>query len=146
MESHQRALVPLAWTEDLLTGNAQIDEQHKRIFQILENLIEAIACRKGREEVGRVLATLSVFVMAHFRLEEALMAEAGFPGLAGHRSAHEAVRVKVETMVDRFHHGDLEPQELVSFLEWWLEDHVEREDQPFSAFLLSMEAKAGSGR
>jgi hemerythrin len=137
MVSPSKRSAPLAWTQELLTGNRQIDEQHKRIFQILENLIDAIARDTGREEVGRVLATLSIFVVAHFRMEEALMAESGFQGLPAHREAHGAVRAKVEAMVDSFHRGSLDPGDLVRFVEWWLEEHIHEEDQPLAAFLVS---------
>lgn len=89
----------LVWSPDLLLGNTQIDEQHKRIFQILAKLVGAIAEDKGHDEVGGVLATASVFVAAHFRMEEDLMAQFDYPDLAAHRKAHEAVRLDRKSVV-----------------------------------------------
>lgn len=133
----------LVWNPDLLIGNSQIDDQHKRIFQILDKLIGAIAEHKGHHEVGRVLASASLFVAAHFKLEEDLMAQFGYPGLAAHRNAHEAVRIQVEGLVDRFHGGGLDALELARFMEWWLQDHVQRQDRPLAKFLNAHEQAAG---
>ena len=43
------------------------------IFQILEKLVTAIAEHKDREEVGKALAFLSVYVESNFKLGEELM-------------------------------------------------------------------------
>jgi hemerythrin-like metal-binding protein len=133
----------LVWSPDLLLGNTQIDEQHKRIFQILAKLISAIADDKGHDEVGGVLATASVFVAAHFKMEEDLMAQFDYPDLAAHRKAHEAVRVQVERLVDQYHGGGLDPLELVNFMELWLQEHVQREDRPLAEFLNALDQAAG---
>jgi hemerythrin len=133
----------LVWSPDLLLGNTQIDEQHKRIFQILAKLVGAIADDMGHEEVGGVLATAAVFVAAHFRMEEDLMAQFDYPDRAAHCRAHEEVRMQVERMVDQFHAGVLDPVHLVHFMEGWLQEHVQREDRPMAAFLNSLDQAAG---
>jgi hemerythrin len=132
--------VSLTWAPELMTGNMQIDRQHMRIFDLMNTLLDALAEGKGQEEVGKVLATLSLFVVAHFRIEEALMAEIGYSGLAAHQEAHEAVRAKVEDMVERFHAQQCDSQELVTFMQWWLSAHVQDEDQAMTRFLASTQA------
>jgi hemerythrin-like metal-binding protein len=133
----------LVWSPDLLLGNTQIDDQHKRIFQILAKLVGAVAENKGHEEVGGVLTSAAVFVAAHFRMEEDLMAQFDYPELAAHRMAHEAVRIQVERLVDQFHGGGLDPLELVNFMESWLQDHVQHEDRPLAEFLNALDQAAG---
>jgi hemerythrin len=133
----------LVWNPDLLLGNTQIDDQHRRIFQILDKLITAIAERKGHEEVGGVLTAASVFVAAHFQMEEALMLQYQYPDLAVHRKSHEALRLQVEYLVDQFHKTGPEPLELAKFMEWWLQDHIERQDRPMAHYLKALEPAAG---
>jgi hemerythrin len=133
----------LVWNPDLLLGNQQIDEQHQRIFMILHKLIDAIAEHKGHEEVGSVLASASMFVAAHFKLEEDLMVQFGYPGLEPHRRAHQAVREKVDALVDQFHRDGLHPLDLVAFMQSWLGGHVQGEDRPLADFLNSQEEAAG---
>jgi len=133
----------LTWTPDLLIGNSQIDEQHKMIFEILDHLLGAIAERRGHAQVGRALTSVAIFVVAHFKLEEDLMIQFEYGGLAAHRRSHEAVRLQVEDMVDRFHKDAFAPEILVNFMEWWLRDHVQKQDRPLARFLAALEPAAG---
>jgi hemerythrin-like metal-binding protein len=127
--------MPLIWNPSLNTGNAQIDAQHRRIFQIFNSLFRAIQKHRAHEAVGKVLGSLSMYVVAHFNMEEGLMAEADFPGLEAHREAHAEVRGQVEALVDRFNATGLDPMELLRFMEHWLHDHVEHQDRALVRFL-----------
>jgi len=129
----------LVWDPELVTGNRQVDEQHVRIFQIFDDLLTAIQMRQGHEEVGRVVSSLSMYVVAHFRMEETLMDQAGYPGLEGHRCAHEALKIEVEVMVDQFNDSVLAPMTLLNFMKHWLDDHVRFHDQPMVRFLITSE-------
>jgi hemerythrin len=137
--------MPLIWNPKLNTGNRLIDEQHQRIFQIFNSLFRLIGKHRSPEAVGKVLGSLSLYVVAHFNLEERLMADAGYPGLAEHRAAHEAVRQQVESMVDRFNNSGLDPAELLDFMEHWLTEHVQMQDKPMARFVLAGQAAAMAG-
>ena len=132
----------LVWNSKLNTGNAQIDEQHRRIFQIFNHLFRAIQKHRAHEAVFKVLGALSMYVVAHFNLEENLMTGAGYPGLEAHRAAHAEVRGQVEALVDRFHATGLPPQELLAFMEHWLHDHVEHQDKALVRFLAQEQLQA----
>ena len=126
----------LTWDPALVTGNQQIDDQHERIFQIFEDLRIAYDGPDGHQEAGRVLATLSMYVVAHFTLEEDLMIRSGFSGLEAHRASHEDLRCQVDQLVDRFY-GDrlLGPIEILDFMANWLQDHVRHQDRAMVHFL-----------
>lgn len=76
------------WTEDLGTGVAMIDEQHRELFSRLNALLEACRLRKGREEIGEFLAFLDEYVIRHFVAEERTMAESNYPGISAHKAEH----------------------------------------------------------
>lgn len=137
--------MPLIWNPNLNTGNRLIDEQHQRIFQIFNSLFRVIGKHRAHEAVGKVLGSLSMYVVAHFNSEERLMAEFGYPGLEAHRAAHEGVRQQVETLVDRFNSHGLEPAELLDFMQHWLTDHVEHQDKPMARFVIAAQAAAMAG-
>jgi len=125
----------LVWTSDLDTGNRLIDDQHRRLFQLFNDLDAAIAGNVGEEAVGRTLTALSVYVVAHFRMEEELMEQVGYPGLAGHREAHQGMRIQVEDMVDQYNLIGLDPTQVMGVLKEWLVVHVKKEDQSMAEFL-----------
>ena len=128
----------IAWDPSLVTGNRQIDDQHEQIFRMFEALRTAMAEDGGHGEVGRLLGTLSLYVVAHFWQEESLMVQYGCPGVEGHRAAHAQLRDQVDGLVDRFNaDSGLPPAELLGFMEDWLSEHVRTQDRPMVTFVLA---------
>ena len=71
------------------TGFAAIDEDHWRLTGLIRELVEYVS--KG--QVGSAkecLSTTLEHVVAHFALEERLMAESHYVNLARHKEAHDA--------------------------------------------------------
>ena len=125
---------------ELFIGHAAIDEQHERIFQLLEQTRQAVLERRGHGAIGKLLSAISVFVIAHFRLEEALMEKAGYPGRAAHIADHDSVRSRVEAFVDEYYAGKLRPEDFSAFLHAWVNGHITRYDAPMAEFLNQVRA------
>ncbi|BDU75717.1 bacteriohemerythrin [Mesoterricola sediminis] len=129
-------LTPLAWDPAWETGDPRLDSQHKALVTGVNRLAFAIACGQTQEEVWRILSFLIVYVHTHFRTEENLMAEKGFPELAAHADEHERARAYLDRLVNTYRAGstsDLE--ELVSFLAAWLTEHFLGTDRAFAQHL-----------
>jgi len=77
----------IEWTEDLATGIAQIDAQHRELYQAVARLHTAMR-EHHLDQVAGVLDFLQGYAVDHFALEEGEMQRAGYPGLAAHRQAH----------------------------------------------------------
>ena len=134
----------IAWDPALITGNRQIDDQHEQIFRMFEALRAAVAEDGGHGEVGRMLGTLSVYVVAHFWQEESLMLQYACPGLEAHRAAHAQLRSQVDDLVDRFNAAaGLPPVDLLGFMADWLGEHVRTQDRPMVTFVLAAQEQAG---
>jgi hemerythrin len=119
---------------EFATGNQAIDQQHDRIVRLLQDLHDAVVQGKEKAEIGRILASVSVFVFAHFRQEEVLMEATGDPGKVEHLKDHGRLRRKVEDLVDHFHEGTLVPQVFLDFMTAWLDRHVAAHDVPMARF------------
>ena len=72
----------------LLTGNDEIDAQHRELFARIQTLLDASRSQRSREEVVRLLEYLGGYVVDHFAAEERMMEESGYPRLGGHRAEH----------------------------------------------------------
>jgi len=123
----------ILWDDDLATGNARIDDQHKMLVAIFNSLYGAIAEGRGHEEVGRALSSLTLYVVAHFALEESLMD--GYPGQAEHLEAHRGIRARVETLVEEFNGPGIQPGEVIDLLNEWVVTHVKSCDQELVRWL-----------
>lgn len=117
------------WTPDLATGNALLDEQHRAIFEWLAELQSAAS--EQRTLFGAYAITrLKNFTRTHFAAEEALMKEAGYPGLAEHIAEHEAFRARLAEIHLKSIGEDVSP-ETVRFLTDWLTHHIVETDMAY---------------
>jgi hemerythrin len=121
--------VPVQWTDDLATGIAKIDAQHRDLYGQVAALHESM--RTGRlEQVGETLEFLQRYALEHFATEEGEMAAAGYPGLAEHRRLHQRfvedfLRQKAALTAQTTASAVVE---LSQWLTDWLRDHVRRVD------------------
>lgn len=86
----------IQWTPDLTVGLEVIDRQHRRLFEIVDDLLVAMRAGKGRAEVSSVLDFLGAYVYEHFSLEERAMVEVGDPNYRAHKAEHEEFRQTFE--------------------------------------------------
>ena len=82
------------WDENLSTGIAAIDSQHREIFSRFNALLEACDRGRSREALADILEFMNSYVLQHFRDEEALQAKVGFPQLPAHRRQHRELAEK----------------------------------------------------
>ena len=82
-------------TDDLLTGNALIDSEHRELFAAVNNLIDACAQGKGRDQIQKTVQFLEDYVAKHFRDEEGLQTKSNYPGYPAHKQFHDGDRRKL---------------------------------------------------
>lgn len=124
------------WSPDYETGHPDLDQQHKRLFGMVNDLHEAMARRHGREMLGPVLENLAAYTIEHFAMEESLMVATGYPEQERHARAHAALADQVSTFRQRYAAGYLTlPSTLARFLADWLRHHIREEDMALIAWL-----------
>ena len=82
-------------TDDLLTGNALIDSEHRELFAAVNNLMDACTQGKGRDQIQKTVQFLSDYVAKHFRDEEGLQTKSNYPGYPAHKQFHDGYRRKL---------------------------------------------------
>lgn len=89
-----KALV--SWRDDFLVDEPSIDGQHEAIFRLA---LEACELSQQKADDGRLLAVFQRFAKlleGHFRYEENMLVEQGYPGLDEHRDQHRAMLEELE--------------------------------------------------
>ena len=115
----------IEWSNDFSVGIRRIDEQHQRLFQIFERLVEIVEGATTSKDVANVLDELVEYAQYHFAAEESLMLEYGYPGYKEHNMEHLKFFEQVAnyhfdvTLFDRSVAVDL-----LDFLYGWLNSHV----------------------
>ncbi|WP_029898991.1 bacteriohemerythrin [Desulfohalovibrio reitneri] len=138
----KRCAPSLAWNEKLSTGHTEIDEQHKGLIQLANDLLETVRAGKGAYLVDPILRRLRVYTRDHFRAEERIMASAGYPELARHAREHAQILGIVEQLNIFNDEGKpIDPDELLCLLREWLINHILGHDLPMASHLRSSRIK-----
>jgi len=119
------------FTDDCLTGIAQIDDEHRYLFELL-NKAYFLATTDYQsdyyQQLKELLTQLDHYAEEHFAHEEAYMMQIRDPELILQRSQHAFFREKILTL-DFTNIDDVEDQhrvleDLVTFLAKWLYRHI----------------------
>ena len=135
----------LRWSESYQVGHQQVDDEHRYLFSLVNDFHDAFMERQARSDLDRLLNRLVEYTERHFRHEEALMREAGYPELERHMTIHETLVEKIFQLAEKFSNRAINPtRETVAFLETWLTDHIRVEDMAFAVFVAA--AQNGAAR
>lgn len=93
----------IAWDASMTTALPDIDEQHQRLIQVTNDLMEALAQGKARQEIGRILDFLNDYAAEHFAKEEAYMAKYKCPAALANKLAHSNFVKTFGELHERFH-------------------------------------------
>lgn len=136
----------IEWSDDYIVGNAQIDDQHRYLFQLINAFYDAYMENQSRREVMRLLNQLIEYSESHFQDEEAIMRQAGYSEVDTHHHAHEGLYDQIFALNTKFDDRALNPtHDTISFLRTWLTDHIMKEDMAFAAFSKSKEGGSADG-
>jgi hemerythrin-like metal-binding protein len=122
----------LPWKEEYKMGVSSIDQQHRKIFDLINQLYVAIQEAKGPIEVKGVLMELVEYADTHFAFEEKYFKEFQYEGTEQHVSEHNAYRELVAAFIhDDEHKNPVVSFKVLDFLEdWWLH-HINSVDRKY---------------
>lgn len=129
------------WDKSLETGNSTIDEQHKSIFNAINNLLDACSTGKGRMEVENTLIFLKDYVVKHFNDEERLQIKSNYSGYEAHKEKHEAFKNTVNDIYQEFKDkgADIGLVAKVNMsIGGWLINHIKSEDKKVADHIKAM--------
>lgn len=117
------------FTDDCLTGNKQIDDEHRMLFQIINEAV-ALSSEKDADNViimKSTLAKLRDYAATHFAHEEEYMEKTSDPELARQRMEHASFVKKVDEMrgadIDESNAQEA-VKDMLSYLIKWLYTHI----------------------
>jgi hemerythrin len=125
------------WDSSLETGNERVDAQHKALFGMLNEVVEALERGEGDAYVSNVLERLSEYVAVHFTEEQNLMEDAGLPAddLKNHTAEHLELTRRTREFILQWRARQVEAIELADFLAEWLTGHILDKDQALAQFM-----------
>jgi hemerythrin len=132
------------WSPNLSVGSEEIDSEHAKLIDLLNNLAADVEAGAGREATLEGLDRLISVTEQHFRHEEEIMAREDYPDLYYHRHIHQALMTEIRNF-----RGDPEGSmkigpEVIDFIKTWLISHIMESDKQLGGYLQGRTAAQSS--
>lgn len=124
----------MKWNNSFAIGIETIDLQHKKIFEHLLAIENAVAKRDPWHIQRFLLSQLADYMKFHLAVEEALLEIVGYPGRLGHNEAHSGILEQIAEL-ERGMKDNPSADNLVRFFENWFLKHVLQGDREYVAFI-----------
>ena len=132
----------LEWKDSYSVGIESIDNDHKKLIHLINNLQTVINYRTDVQFERQTLEEVIDYTHYHFKREEDFMERFDYPDYLPHKDKHDKMIESVNEYVKAYNDGDSNALEsLLSFLKLWLIKHINGTDQEYSEFLISKGVK-----
>ncbi|HEY9164255.1 MAG TPA: bacteriohemerythrin [Magnetovibrio sp.] len=136
--SHKRQALP--WNNDLLVGIEQLDNDHRKLVSLVNEMSDHAL---NSHQVDAVLDALIEYTQDHFAREETVMEACGYPMLLEHQTVHRNLAAKVTGLAKTWRNSE-DPEvmvELLDFLRGWLVKHIMETDKQITPYTKGHEAE-----
>ena len=126
------------WREEYNVNVREIDEQHKAMLELVNNIHCAVEARIDKNDLIELLDQLVEFTREHFSTEEQLMKKHDYPDLVKHHKEHRLLLQYLVDLVDAVSGG----KRLTFYSDYdvstdWALTHISEHDQDLGIFLNS---------
>lgn len=130
------------WNPSLETGYNLIDNQHKQLMAMLNDMMDAYHNGTVAEKSEQALDFLIAYTIKHFSDEEKLQVLYQYPDYERHKQIHNEFRLSVKELTERLGKEGVSNalfDELCVFVGNWLVTHIQGEDFALASFIKNKE-------
>lgn len=128
------------WDDSYLLGIADIDDQHKKLLMIANELYEITtgSPESYKLKMAAVLKKLTDYTVYHFSSEEEYMRSHGYMGADAHKMAHDNFVKEVSYHIQRLSSESIdEGGRFYSYVAGWVLNHIAKADKIWAAAVRS---------
>jgi hemerythrin len=130
----------LAWKDQFIIDNGPIDRDHKMLVVRINNVLRRLNGKAQADAVLKDIFSLRAHAEFHFKREESLQEQAGYPGLAEHAAEHRQLLAQIDGVLDEIE--ALPPEAVVpeqrkkkTLFYRWILHHLIDTDQKIKPFI-----------
>ncbi|NOQ63172.1 MAG: bacteriohemerythrin [Methyloprofundus sp.] len=126
------------WDDQYSVGFDHIDNDHKKLFSILDSLYRLMADNVQDDEVNCIIQELLDYTIYHFSEEERFMADMQYPDLFQHRRRHKEF---IDQIISYQKEAAIEGMaifvavKLANIGSHWLKEHILVIDKRYEQFI-----------
>ncbi len=126
-DSAERQL--MVWRDELETGVAAVDDDHRRLIDLMNRSFSVMASGRGVVDAQSLLDEMADLMESHFAAEEGLMMKSAYPQAAAHQRMHGEMRAHLENLRRSAARDDAPGvQEVLQHLAAYLRSHMMEAD------------------
>lgn len=114
----------LEWIDGYKIGHDEIDAQHQELFKLANKFLNA----KDKVNLTECAMGLFKYTRVHFKHEEDLMHEIGYPAIEMHLAQHTELISLLNDVAHNISDDSLDMGDLEFFLSAWLIGHIGSSD------------------
>ncbi len=124
------------WNDSLSVGIDSIDNDHKKLLGMINQLQTAAHYHTDDELIEKTLNDLVDYTKYHFAREEDMMRDNNYPDFEEHKQQHEQMVQQVTQFINEYRIDKTRTIDNVTlFLKTWLINHINGSDQDYAPFL-----------
>ncbi len=133
--------VKFEWIEEMSVNHNILDEQHKKLFEKLNELLRAIVDGNADNMVQELVDFFENYMNKHLAYEEEYLKDIGYPYLQEHHEQHEIFVKKYNELKESCDCSANNEDnhriifDIENFMGLWLTNHILVEDQKFAQYI-----------
>ncbi|HEH9433177.1 TPA: diguanylate cyclase [Aeromonas sobria] len=130
------SILRLLWRRDLESGLSMIDQEHKELFELANQLLITIVAGRFTADTDSCLVRLLEHTKSHFKHEISTLMQMHYPEVVSHDLIHKQLLKKAEELQAHYLGGELDPMVLIHFIVYEIVDqHIIVDDQKWFDFV-----------
>ncbi len=122
----------IEWSKKYSVDVQEIDEQHKKLIEIINDLFAAFKKGKARLILREILDKMMQYADYHFKTEEELLNQCHYAELEKHKKQHDEFIKKVNKFYNDYKGGKISvTYDVINFLRDWILQHIKKSDKNY---------------
>ena len=126
----------LVWKDEYSVGIEEMDNDHKRLLNLINQLQTAVHYYTGKESEEKAMQELIDYTKTHFTKEEKLLEDNNYADIVAHKELHKQFINKVNELLEQYkNNSEATLVDALSFLKDWLIRHINGTDKEYGKIL-----------
>lgn len=124
------------WSDKFSVNILELDDHHKKLIGLINCLHHVKQNNNDQKLLEKVLDELVDYTKYHFKREEELMEQFGYPDYSIHKSNHDNLVQQVLRMQKMYYIGTTDiTTDIAILLNDWIAEHILVEDKEYGPYL-----------
>ncbi len=135
------------WREAMNIGDEEIDNDHKDLIALADQLVAVAKKKVERDSVEHTLFEFVKLTKHHFHREEKIQKEINYPYQVQHLRSHQAAIKRLSSWLEKYEKCTTDDErdaiviECIAYTNEWLMDHILEQDMQMKPYVMKAKGK-----